>query len=77
MFYIKKREDHAESDGENRIDFAWIVFVGMQIGYTEKEISRMYFGKWHDMYEQFKVYHNMKMRRCLFVKQERVSMRDL
>ena len=39
--------------------------MGMQMGYTEKEVSHMYFGKWCEMYQHFKWYHNFKMKKCL------------
>lgn len=50
----------------------------MQMGYTEKEISRMYYGKWFEMYRHFKWYHNFKTKKCLFIEQEKeVSLMDL
>ena len=53
----KKPQDHAGSqsdDGSSEIDFAWCIFIGMQIGYTERQIARMYYGKWVDMYQEFR-----------------------
>jgi len=38
---------------------SWVVYVGMQIGYTEEQISHMYYKKWLAMYKQFKKHHNM------------------
>ena len=81
MPYTKKRRDHADSDGileENtQIDFAWIVFIGLQIGYTEKEISKMYLGKWQELFEHFKWLHNMQMTRTIFQEKKRISLLDL
>ena len=77
MLPVKKREDHAEEGEESRIDFAWLTFIGMQMGYTEKEISRMYFGKWNDMFVHFKWYHNFRAKRCIFEERKRVPMLDL
>ena len=70
MFRKKKPTDHAGSEeGSEKeliLDFAWIVFIGMQIGYCEKEIAHMYFGKWCDLFEHYKKMHNLKMTRSLF-----------
>lgn len=41
------------------IDMSWVVYVGMQIGYTEDQVSHMYYKKWLSMYKQFKKHHNM------------------
>nr|DAG74767.1 MAG TPA: hypothetical protein [Caudoviricetes sp.] len=51
--------------------------MGMQMGYTEKEISRMYMGKWCDLFQHFKWFCNFKARRCVFQEKKRVSMLDL
>ncbi len=80
MFCGKKRKDHAESEEveENQqIDFAWLVFIGMQMGYTELEVSQMYLGKWEDLYVHFKWLHNMKMRKGIFQERKRTSLLDL
>ena len=72
MPYTKKRRDHADSDGiieENtQIDFAWIVFIGLQI---------VYLGKWQELFEHFKWLHNMKMTRTIFKEKKRTSLLDL
>ena len=60
------------------IDFAWIVLIGLQIGYSEKEVGRMYFGKWYDLFCEYKKLHNLRMKRCLFPEEKRqVSMIDI
>lgn len=81
MFCKKKRSDHVEeyeigSESEP-INFAWLVFIGMQIGYTEKEISHMYLGKWFDLYDEFKKMHNISMRRQVFGEKKVASLLDL
>jgi hypothetical protein len=54
------------------------VFVGMQIGYREKEIAHMYFGKWADLFKEFKKMHNYKMKRAVFEEEQKVtSLMDL
>lgn len=49
----------------------------MQIGYTEKEVSRMYLGKWCEMFEKFKWYHNLVARRGIFGEEKKESILDL
>ena len=81
MLKGKKRGDHAEPDGgdeeKQQLDFAWLVFMGIQMGYTEKEVSRMYLGKWYELFKHFKRFHNFKMKRGLYEEKERVSLLDL
>lgn len=62
---VEEAKDHEEIDGyrlptqKTLIDMSWVVYVGMQIGYTEEQISHMYYKKWLSMYAQFKKHHNM------------------
>ena len=79
----KKRPDHAdegdEGDGEPIIlDFAWILFVALELGYREKEVACMYYGKWCDLFEVYKKMHNIRMRRVTFEEpRKEVSLLDL
>lgn len=81
MLRDKKREDHADDieDGESqKVDFAWLVYVGMQIGYTEREVSKMTFAKWHELYSVYKRMHNFTVKRGLFEDEKvRTSLFDL
>ena len=80
MLPEKKREIHAESGEDSEpepINFAWIILIGMEIGYSEQEIARMYFGKWCDMYEEYQKLYNFKTRKCLFEEKKEVSLLDL
>ncbi len=47
------------------------------MGYTESEISGMYFGKWCDLYEEYKKLYNFKTTRCLYQDKKEVSLMDL
>lgn len=49
----------------------------MEIGYTEKEISHMYFGKWSDLFEEYRKFYNFKARKGLFEEKKIVSLMDL
>ena len=37
-----------------------------QMGYRECEIARMYFGKWCDLFTEYKKIHNIQMQRMIF-----------
>lgn len=47
------------------------------MGYSESEISRMYFGKWCDLYEEYKKMYNFKAAHCLYKEKKEVSLLDL
>jgi len=50
----------------------------MQIGYREEEIAHMYFGKWCDLFIQFRKMHNIRMRKGLFEEPKQiVSLLDI
>ena len=42
-----------------------MVIVMMDIGYSEREVGHMYFGKWEDLYYEWKKLHNMRMERMV------------
>lgn len=49
------------------IDFAWVLYNGMQkLGFTEKEVGRMRFGKWSDLIEVYRKVYNFETRKSLF-----------
>jgi hypothetical protein len=75
----KKRSDHAWEEGEEseQINFAWIVCIGLQMGYRESEIAHMYFGKWCDLFTEYKKIHNIRMQRMIFEEKKITSMLDL
>ena len=80
MFPKKKRIDHAEEREEEPqpVNFAWILMIGVQMGFSETEIKRMYFGKWSDLFEEYKKFYNFKIKSGLFKEQEeQVSLLDL
>lgn len=79
MLRKKKRSDHAEGEdgGSEQINFAWIVCMGMQMGYSENEIAHMYFGKWCDLFTEYKKIHNMRIERMIFEEKKVTSMLDL
>lgn len=52
--------------------------IGMKIGYAEREVAHMYFGKWCDLFEEYKKLHNFEVSRTLFKAAEKErSLMDL
>lgn len=49
----------------------------MDIGYREEEIAHMYYGKWCDLFEEWKNMHNIRMKRMIFEEQKVQSLMDL
>lgn len=50
----------------------------MQLGYTEREVSKMTFAKWHELYTVYKRMHNFTVKKGLFEEEKvRVSLLDL
>ena len=51
---------------------------GLQIGYREYELAHMYFGKYLDIYAEWKKLHNIRMERNIFREEEQQkSLMDL
>lgn len=69
---VEEAQEHEEIDGyrlptqKTLIDMSWVVYVGMQIGYTEEQVSHMYFKKWKALFEQFKKHHNMIVKKLTY-----------
>ena len=72
---------HGKSSGrEEPIDIPWVYYIGMnRLGFTYRQVGRMYFGLWVDLYEMFKKQYNFEKKKMLYVIQdnERVSILDL
>nr|DAE84199.1 MAG TPA: hypothetical protein [Caudoviricetes sp.]DAM37464.1 MAG TPA: hypothetical protein [Caudoviricetes sp.] len=49
----------------------------MDIGYSEKEVAHMYYGKWCDLFEEWKNMHNIRMKRMVFEEEKVQSLMDL
>ena len=45
------------------IDFALVLYVGLQVGYTERELSKMYYSKWMEIYRKWQWHHNLIVQR--------------
>ncbi len=54
--------------------------MGLQMGMTLEEVGLMYIGAFRDMFEEFKKWHNMNIKRQTFkleVPEEEASLSDL
>jgi len=69
---IKKESTGEEVDGyrnpddKTLVDFAHVLYIGLQAGYTEREIARMYYSKWQALYTEFKKHHNMIIKKQIY-----------
>ena len=68
MLPFKKVRAHAEDgDDDSIIDFAWVLFIGMnRLGFPERAVWQMTFGKWADLFEQYKMVYNFEAKNLLF-----------
>lgn len=52
--------------------------MGLEIGYREREVAHMHFGKWCDLFEKYKFMHNMRIKKGTFEEEKKVaSLMDL
>lgn len=50
----------------------------MKMGYTEKQIGRMYFGKWCDLFDVYKTIHNMEATKTTYeLPKKEISLTEL
>lgn len=61
MFCIKKIEPGKGSKKQKPIDIAWVIYIGIaKLGYREKEVYLMPFGKWMDLFSIYKNVYNFE-----------------
>lgn len=58
MFCNAKKRESQQGNGEQIIDFCWVIFIGLKLGYTEKEIKHMRYGKWSDLFITYQQMHD-------------------
>lgn len=67
MLYIKKIEPGKGDRKPKPIDIAWVIFIGIaKLGYTEKEVYLMPFGKWMDLFSTYKNVYNFEASHQLY-----------
>lgn len=48
------------------------------MGFSEINVKQMYFGKWSDLFQEYKKLHNFRMKKYLFEEEKKpVSLLDL
>jgi hypothetical protein len=67
LFYKKITARGINREEDKPIDFSWIIFIGMnKLGFTYKQVRKMYFGFWVELFENYKKQHNFEMKRALY-----------
>lgn len=59
------------------LDFAYITFVGLQIGLTLREVGRMRYGTWSRLCKEYQHQWNMKIKGITYVEAEEQSILSL
>ena len=71
----KKEEDgsrHTEEDGyqdpdkKTLIDFEWLLYVGLSIGLTEKQVGQLEYWKMVSLMTSWKRHHNMIIKKMIW-----------
>ena len=67
MLLFKKVTQGEASEEDKTIDFTWVKFIGInRLGFTRKEVSRMYFGEWQDFFQIFKYVYDFETEKKLY-----------
>lgn len=59
----KEIDGYQDPEKKFLIDFALVIYIGMQVGYTERELSKMYYSKWIEIYRKWQWHHNLIVQR--------------
>ena len=60
-----------------KIDFSWFLFIGhCKLGFTEKEVFRMTLKKFNQLYNHYKIYHDLDMKQITFEELEEAQAKD-
>ncbi len=67
MLLLKKVSQGEDSEEDKEIDFTWVIFIGMnRLGFSKKEVHKMYFGEWQDFYEIYKYVYDFETEKKLY-----------
>ena len=66
----KKTYPRRKWEEQKAIDFAWVRVTGLQMGLTTRDIGFMYVGEFRDMIEEFKKWHNMRIKKQVFAEDD-------
>lgn len=71
MLCGKKRITQGNRGKEEQIDFAWVIWIGMnRLGFTHRQVRQLYFGVWSDLFDVYKKQHNFEVKKGLYRLQE-------
>lgn len=86
VFFIEKGQIESVPEGfepeqhktdKVTLDFAYIMFVGLQIGLSKTEIGRMRYGTWSRLCKEYQHQWNMRIKGMTYVENEEQSILDL
>lgn len=67
MFCGKKIITQGNQGKEEKIDFAWVIWIGMnRLGFTYRQVGQLYFGAWSDLFDVYKKQHNFVIKKGLY-----------
>lgn len=56
-----------------KIDYAVVIYEGMACGYTEDQIARMRYAKWHALSKVYRDRYNMSVKKMIFAEKPKVE----
>lgn len=48
------------------MDFSRIYAIGLRMGLTYKEVQHLRYGKWYDLFEDFKTLYNFEIKKNIY-----------
>lgn len=72
----KKTYPRRKWEEQKAVDFAWVKVAGLQMGLTLEDIGFMYIGQFRDMLEEFKKWHNIRIKKQIFTEDELGEVQD-
>lgn len=72
----KKTYPRRKWEEQKALDFAWVRVTGLQMGLTLEEIGFMYTGQFRDMVEEFKKWHNLRIKKQIFAEDDQGEVKD-
>ena len=86
MFFIEEGQVESTPEGFEKeqyksdrvtLDFARIMFIGLQMGLTQKEIGRMRYGTWARLQEEYRRNWNARIKELIYAEDEEQSILSL
>ena len=58
---------------QKEINFAWVRVTALQMGMTIEDAGLMYVGEFRDMTEEYKRWHNLRVKQAMFSIDEQIQ----